>query len=286
MKNYRKYILCFVMVCLLGQINFLCSNYFNQLYQHKNERLSNQIQSQIVLSNNQKLEKYQISYPYFEYKMEVGLDDITKEVQVISYYPEQFDYDVNKIYLSAPFSLLSSLSKITIANKQYSQFEVIDKELYPTNKLVIFVPYENLSSTDYTSYFVDLDQFDTSILNNLMVENDLSSFYRNYQQLQKDKKQIQMIKMSILIFLNVLMFFLNIQSIQSVLKMDVLLRMISDRYGYVFIYKWFVVSSIYLIIALLFRNIQIGDYIYLVGIHLGLDFILDGRKSMVQWLRN
>ena len=286
MKSYRKYVLCFVIVCLLGQINFLCSNYFNQLYQQKNEILSNQIQSQIVLSNNQKLTDYRICYPYFEYKMEVSLDEIIKEVQIISYYPEQFDYDVNKIYLSEPFSLLSSLSKITIANEQYSQFEVIDKALYPTNKLVIFVPYENLSSTNCTSYFVNLDQFDTNILNNLMVENDLSSFYRNYQQLQKNKKEIQMIKMSIFIFINVLMFFLNIQSIQSVLKMDVLLRMISDQYCFVFIYKWFIASVIYLVVALLFRNIQMGDYIYLIGIHLGLDLILDGRKSMVQWLRN
>lgn len=286
MKSYRKYVLCFVIVCLLGQINFLCSNYFNQLYQQKNEILSNQIQSQIVLSNNQKLADYRICYPYFEYKMEASLDEITKEVQIISYYPEQFDYDVNKIYLSDPFSLLSSLSKITIADKEYDQFEMIDKALYPTNKLVILVPYENLPSTDYTSYFVDLDQFDTNTLNSLMVKNDLSSFYRNYQQLQKNKKEIQMIKMSILIFLNVLMFFLNIQSIQSVLKMDVLLRMISDQYWFVFIYKWFIASVIYLVVALLFRNIQMVDYIYLIGIHLGLDLILDGRKSMVQWLRN
>ncbi len=286
MKSYRKYALCFVIACLLGQINFLCSNYFNQLYQQKNEILSNQIQSQIVLSNNQKLADYRICYPYFEYKMEVSLDEITKEVQVIPYYPEPFDYDVNKIYLSDPFSLLSSLSKITIADKEYDQFEMIDKALYPTNKLVILVPYENLPSTDYTSYFVDLDQFDTNTLNTLMVKNDLSSFYRNYQQLQKNKKEIQMIKMSIFIFINVLMFFLNIQSIQSVLKMDVLLRMVSDQYWFVFIYKWFIASVIYLVVALLFRNIQMVDYIYLIGIHLGLDLILDGRKSMVQWLRN
>lgn len=286
MKSYRKYVLCFVIVCLLGQINFLCSNYFNQLYQQKNEILSNQIQSQIVLSNNQKLVDYRICYPYFEYKMEVSLDEITKEVQVISYYPEQFEYDINKVYLSDPFSLLSSLSKITIADKEYDQFDIIDKALYPTNKLVILVPYENLPSTDYTSYFVDLDQFDTNTLNTLMVENDLSSFYRNYQQLQKNKKEIQMIKMSIFIFINVLMLFLNFQSIRSVLKMDVLLRMISDHYGFVFIYKWMIASAIYLIIALLFKNIQFADYIYLIGEHLIFDFILDGRKSLVQWLRN
>ncbi len=153
-----------MLVVILGGLKYYqqqTKHYYQKDLFKKSFSLSSMLLSRQSTSDIKLCDSILKVYPYDSQSIEqLYYDDqvLNTHITLKPYYPEQYDYAINRIYLSPRFKELSIQNTIEINEVVYSQFDYVNTTS-TYREFVVYMPYELFQEPKMSGVFIDVRDY-------------------------------------------------------------------------------------------------------------------------------
>lgn len=282
----------FIIVFIHCFIIILCAKLFSfskMQYELTKDQYNYSEGSQIILPNDLEYTDYLKAYPYYEsdeIDIVVNEQESPYKVKVVPYYPEQYTYQRDIVYLSSKLKNIPDLHSIQLLGETYVNIEYVEN----TFNSIIYIPYENIPTSLYTCYFVDLESFDFTTFPHLtsLEVSKASQIRQNIQQLQESKQTTFFFQGVIIMIGFVISLILTYQTILMSKPLHVMLRVFGVSISQLMLVQ-ISMFSICFILMMILLDVLRWELIYLlVGqniIYLIFNYLFINKHSIALLLR-
>ena len=289
----KRFIYYLFAQCLLLFFCLYMISLNNQDYKIQKLNYNYNYNSELIIEKNSKQPYlYLKQYEYNEWDntmMLINGELCPYNIKILPYYPEQFYYSSDDIYLSEQFKNIPNINELSINNRNYTNIHYIEQDPY-IRELIVFIPYQNMTVSNYYCYFVDLESLNIDLLSEYKLKDNksISKILQNKNAILDNKNSLIFFTLFIYSIEIILTLFLSYHVVMSIQNFDITLRLFGIAKIYLIITKLLLFSLIMISEIIVFNFLKtyaVNMVIINLFTYLCVYYILTGRKTIAELLR-
>lgn len=289
----KKYMILLVLQYVGLYATYFMIEHIDGMFSDILHEMNYRVDSQIIISKEytDPLQDYLKCYDYStlnEEKVLINGEKTNYQIDVIPYYPEQYAFDENTIYLSKQFQYIHQIHSIAIEETEYEKFIYLEEDTSKIKGLTILVPYTHFKEAKYHCYFVNIFEISTEALYQLDLEemSTISLIEQNKSVLDEQYRNTVLLKSIVMIFFIGIFCFMSYEMILTIDDLLLALRLFGYSKISILLGKQGI-FTVFMVLIFCFQPSTLLLFLFIIAsvIQGIVDYVVWYRKSIADIIR-